>query len=66
MHMEHTRHVLDAAHLRDGQHVLMQSGRAAAVQELKYDTIVFRYLESTKKNDTVELTRKQVLSAVRI
>ncbi|SUX53645.1 Uncharacterised protein [Chromobacterium vaccinii] len=29
MHMEHARAVLDACHLREGQHVLMATGRAA-------------------------------------
>lgn len=66
MHMEHTKAVLDACHLRQGQDVMMASGRAARVHSIKPLTIVFKYLESGKPDDYIEVPRRRVPELVRI
>ncbi len=63
MHCEYAKTVCDAVYLREGQQVLMPSGRAAAVTALRHATIQFRYLDSLK-GDEVELTRQQVARLV--
>lgn len=66
MHMEHTKAVLDACHLRHGQHVLMASGRAAKVHAIKPQTILFAYLDSTRPDDYIEIPRHRVPEMVRV
>lgn len=66
MHMEHVRAVLDAAHLKQGQHVLMVSGRAAKVSALKSSTILFEYLDSGRTDDVIEIPRWRVPEFVRV
>lgn len=65
MHMEHATPVLDALQLKPGQQVLMASGRAAVVVELRSKTILFRYLDNPG-TDEIELTRQQVIVVVRL
>ncbi|OVE45675.1 hypothetical protein [Chromobacterium violaceum] len=65
MHMEHAKAVLDACHLREGQHVLMATGRAAQVHNLKQTTIVFRYF-GLGADDFVEIPRHRVPEMVRV
>ncbi|KMN32072.1 hypothetical protein VI26_18040 [Chromobacterium sp. LK1] len=66
MHMEHTRAVLDACHLREGQHVLMASGRAARVAEIGPKTIRFDYLERNQPDDYIVVPRYKVPELVRV
>lgn len=66
MHIEHARAVLDACHLREGQHVLMASGRAAQVCEIDQATIKFRYLGSSTRDDFVVILRHRVPDLVRV
>lgn len=66
MHMEHAKPVLDAAHLKHGQHVLMASGRAAQVHAIKQTTIVFEYLGAIKPDDYIELPRHRIPELVRV
>lgn len=66
MHMEHTRAVLDACHLREGQHVLMASGRAARVAVIGPKTIRFDYLERNQPDDCIVVPRYKVPELVRV
>lgn len=66
MHMEHTRAVLDACHLREGQHVLMVSGRAARVAVIGPKTIRFDYLERSQPDDYIVVPRYKVPELVRV
>ncbi|MBM2884083.1 hypothetical protein JFK97_06735 [Chromobacterium phragmitis] len=66
MHMEHARAVLDACHLRHGQHVLMATGRAARVAEIGPLTIRFDYLERVRPDDYVVVPRHRVPEMVRV
>ncbi|OBU85856.1 hypothetical protein [Chromobacterium subtsugae] len=66
MHMEHARAVLDACHLREGQHVLMASGRAARVGEIGPTTIRFDYFERLSKEDYIIIPRHRVPEMVRV
>lgn len=66
MHMEHAKAVLDACHLKQDQHVLMASGRAARVAEIGQTTIRFDYLEPGKPDDCVVLPRHRVPEMVRV
>ncbi|GGY07137.1 hypothetical protein [Paludibacterium paludis] len=59
MHCEYAKTICDAVYLREGQQVLMPTGRAATVTALRHGTVLFRYLD-TQKHDEVELTRQQV------
>ncbi|PXX42229.1 hypothetical protein DFR38_12026 [Aquitalea magnusonii] len=66
MHMEHAKAVLDACYLKQGQHVLMASGRAARVAEIGKSTIRFDYLDSGKAEDHVIIPRHRVPEMVRV
>jgi hypothetical protein len=66
MHMEHAKPVLDACHLREGQHVLMATGRAARVADIGPKVIRFDYLEPGKPDDCVILPRHRVPEMVRV
>lgn len=66
MHMKHTTPLMDACHLRIGQHVLMASGRAAQVCEIDQATIKFRYLGSANRDDCVVILRHRVPELVRV
>ncbi|WP_043614253.1 hypothetical protein [Chromobacterium violaceum] len=66
MHMEHAKAVLDACHLREGQHVLMATGRAARVAEIGATTIRFDYLESVQRDDYIIVPRHRVPEMVRV
>ncbi|WP_043632695.1 hypothetical protein [Chromobacterium haemolyticum] len=66
MHMEHTRAVLDACHLREGQHVLMASGRAARVAVIGPKTIRFDYLERNQPDDYIVIPRHKIPELVRV
>lgn len=64
MHMRQTRVVHDALGLAHGQHVLMPSGQAARVAEIKLHSIVFEYL-GLRQRELVELSREHVRQGVR-
>jgi hypothetical protein len=64
--MEHAKAVLDAAHLREEQHVLMASGRAAKVVEIGPASILFEYLDSRRHCDRVEVQRHRIPELVRV
>lgn len=66
MHIERARAVLDACHLREGQHVLMASGRAAKVSVIGSTTIRFDYLGSFKPNDYIIVLRHKIPELVRV
>jgi len=66
MHLEHARVVLDAAHLKQDQHVLMATGRAARVHTIKHGSILFEYLESGQPDDFIEIPRHRIPEFVRV
>lgn len=66
MHMKHATPLLDACHLRLGQHVLMATGRAAQVCEIGQAVIKFRYLSSATRDDVVDILRHKVPELVRV
>ena len=68
MHMEHAKAVLDACHLKQDQHVLMVSGRAAWVKTLKTNTILFAYFctDKPQPEDFIEIPRHRIPEFVRV
>lgn len=66
MHLKHVTPVLDAAHLKQDQHVLMATGRAAWVHTIKATTIVFAYFGTTKPDDYIEIPRHRIPEFVRV
>ncbi|MGR2678711.1 hypothetical protein [Chromobacterium haemolyticum] len=66
MHMEKAKAVYDACHLREGQHVLMVSGRAARVAVIGPKTIRFDYLERNQPDDYIVIPRHKIPELVRV
>ncbi|TDR82193.1 hypothetical protein [Paludibacterium purpuratum] len=66
MHLERCKSVLDACHLREGQHVLMATGRAAKVAVIDQTVIRFDYFERRGPDDYVIVPRHKVPELVRV
>ena len=52
--------MLESLNLRPGQHIVLPSGRAAVVVELRRHTVLLSYLGDTGK---VEMSRKALIGA---
>ena len=52
--------MLESLNLRPGQHIVLPSGRAAVVTELRRHTVLLSYLGDTGK---VELSRRALVRA---
>lgn len=66
MHLEHTTPVMDATELKIGQDVLMASGRAARVHELKAASVMFKYLGTHTPDNYIDVPRNKIHEWVRI